>query len=460
MRNAKQQLIGWALIGFVAVLALCAGSLIVLMVLPPRDQARVMQRLPAPVRQAVGSLLFPHPDSVPTPSEPVKNVSSLLTPVATRLPTLPPAVTLIAPSPTWPPPQLPTPVIVPTEAPTLEPSPAPAAPSQGPIAIPIVHAPGPKQAARSTPASSEGINVLLTGAKQEYQLWNNCGPATLSMNLGFHGWPGSQVDAAKFLKPDQEDKNVSPDQMAEFARSAGFNVFHRVNGTPDLVKELLRAGAPVLIEKGFEPEEDLGWMGHYELIVGFNDLQQEFIAMDSYLGPYQSVPYDQFDQYWRQFNRTYLVIFPHDKAEQITAIVGHQLDDAAMWAGSLAAAQQEAAANPSDPFAWFNLGTSYVALQDWPNAAAAYDQARQLGLPWRMTWYQFGWFDAYLRTGRYDDVLALADATIKVTPNIEEMFYYKGLALKALGSFEAARSQLELALKYNPNFEPAKQALH
>jgi|GEM_PF-7120428 len=121
--------------------------------------------------------------------------------------------------------------------------------------------------------------------------------------------------------------------------------------------------------------------------------------------------------------------------------------------------QQEAAVNPNDPFAWFNLGTSNVALQDWPNAAAAYDHARQLGLPWRMTWYQFGWFDAYLRTGRYDDVLALADTTIKVTPNIEEMFYYKGMALQALGNFDAARSQFELALKYNSNFEPAKQAL-
>jgi len=301
--------------------------------------------------------------------------------------------------------------------------------------------------------------VLLTGAKQEYQLWNNCGPATLSMNLGFHGWQGSQVDAAKFLKPDQEDKNVSPDQMAEFARSVGFNAIQRVNGTPDLVRALLRAGVPVLIEKGFEPEDDLGWMGHYELIVGFNDQRQEFIAMDSYLGPYQSVPYAQFDKYWRQFNRTYLVIYPNDKAGQVTSLLGDQLDDATMWAGSLAAAQQEAAANPNDPFAWFNLGTNYVALQDWPNAAAAYDHARQLGLPWRMTWYQFGWFDAYLRTGRYDDVLALADATIKVTPNIEEMFYYKGLALKALGNFDAARSQFELVLKYNPNFEPARQAL-
>jgi hypothetical protein len=451
MRNPKQQLIGWALIGFIAVLTLCAGGLIVVKVLPPREQSRIMQRLPALVRQAVSNLLFPHPDIVPTPSEPVKNVSLLLTPMATRTATLPPTAMPIAPSP--------TPEINPPADPTIEPSPAPVVQPQDPIVIPAVRAPGPTQAARSTPASADGIDVLLAGAKQEYQLWNNCGPATLSMNLGFHGWKGSQVDAAKFLKPDQEDKNVSPYQMVAYARSVGFNAIERVNGTPELVKALLRVGVPVLIEKGFEPEDDLGWMGHYELIVGFNDLKQEFIAMDSYLGPYQSVPYDQFDKYWRQFDRTYLVVYPNDKAEQVTALLGAQLDDATMWAGSLATAQQEAAANPNDPYAWFNLGTSAVALQDWPNAAAAYDHARQLGLPWRMTWYQFGWFEAYLRTGRYDDVLALADATIKVTPNIEEMFYYKGLALKALGNYDAARSQFELALKYNPNFELARQAL-
>jgi hypothetical protein len=453
MRNAKQQLLGWGLIGFIAVLALCAAGLVVLKVLPPRDQARVLQRLPAPVRVAVNNWIFPHPENVPAPNAPVKNISALLTPQATRQPT-PTATHTPAPLPSA------TPSLAPIDPPPVEvtaepPTPAPAAP----IAIPSLNAPGSKQAARSTPASPEGINVLLTGAKQEYQLWNNCGPATLSMNLSFYGWPGSQVEAAKFLKPDQEDKNVSPDQMAEFARSAGFNALLRVNGTTELIKTLLRAGVPVLIEKGFEPEADLGWMGHYELIVGFNDEQQEFIAMDSYTGPYQAVPYAEFEKYWRQFNRTYLAIYPNEKAEQVQSILSTQLDEAAVWAGSLATAQQEAAASPDDPFAWFNLGSSYTALQDWPNAATAYDRARQLGLPWRMPWYQFGWFDAYLRTGRYDDVLALADTVLKLTPNIEETYYYKGLALKALGNSAGARSQLELALKYNPNFEPAQDAL-
>ena len=301
--------------------------------------------------------------------------------------------------------------------------------------------------------------MLLKGAQQVYQTWNNCGPATLTMNLSFFGWGGTQAEAAKFLKPDSEDKNVSPDELVAYARSVGFQAVHRANGTTDLIKSLLRAGLPVLIEKGFEPEAELGWMGHYELIVGFNNVKQEFIAMDSYMGPYQSVPYDQFDTYWRQFNRTYLVVYTDAQADTATSILGNQLDDATMWNQALAGAQAEAANNPNDAYAWFDLGTDYAALNQMENAAAAYDHARGLGLPWRMTWYQFGWFDAYYQTGRYDDVLALVDATLKVTPNVEEMYYYKGLVLKARGDSDGARSQFQIALQRNPNFGPAQAAL-
>lgn len=456
MRNAQRQMLAWGIMLLVVTLVACAGGVFMLKVLSPIDADRIMRRLPGPVRQAVASALFPHPDQVPTPDRPPIDPAALLTPLPTRVPPTPTATI----QPTATPTSLPTeqPAIEPTIQLTTEPVSAPANPIE-PVTIPTVRAPGPTQAARSTPASNEGIDVLITLARQEYQGWNNCGPATLAMNLSVFGWQGTQYDAAQFLKPDQEDKNVSPEQMAAYARAAGFNALHRVNGTPEIIKTLLRHGLPVLIEKGFEPEADLGWMGHYELIVGFNDLKQEFVAMDSYLGPYQSVPYDQFDKYWRQFNRTYLVIYPNDYADIVTQVLGDQLDDPTMWGSALATAQQEAAANPDDPFAWFNLGTTYVAHNDLSSAAAAYDHARQIGLPWRMTWYQFGWFDAYLGVGRYDDVLALADATIKVTGNVEEMFYYKGLALKALGNPGGARSQFELALQRNPNFAPARQAL-
>jgi len=144
----------------------------------------------------------------------------------------------------------------------------------------------------------------------------------------------------------------------------------------------------------------------------------------------------------------------------VTSILGNQLDDPTMWHAALAKSQQEAAQNPNDAFAWFDLGSDYVGLGDMPNAVTAYDHARSLGLPWRMTWYQFGWFDAYEQTGHYDDVIALADATIKVTQNIEEMFYYKGLALKAKGDIDNARANFQIALQHNPNFSQAQAALN
>ncbi len=452
MRSTKQFILGWGVMLFVVALIACAGSMIMLKVLPPRDQDRILRRMPAPMRQAVNTLLFPHPDLAPTPNMPVvANISALLTPFPTARPS---ATSTMVPSLT------PTVSLSPIP-PTIEPlvTPAPRASPAAPGAIPTIRAPGPTQAARSRPASSEGIDVLLTGAQQYYQAWNNCGPATLAMNLSYYGWTGTQFDAAKYLKPDPEDKNVSPDQMVAYAHAIGYQAIYRVNGTSDMIKALLRTNIPVLIEKGFEPEADLGWMGHYELIVGFNESKQEFIAMDSYLGPYQSVPYDQFEKYWWQFDRTYILVYTATQADTIRSIVGDQFDDTTMWTGSLTAAQQAAAASPTDPFAWFNLGTSYVALNDMPRAATAYDRARTLGLPWRMTWYQFGWFEAYLGVGRYDDVLSLADSTIKVTSNIEEMFYYKGRALKAQGNLDGAHSQFELALQKNPNFQPAKDAL-
>jgi tetratricopeptide (TPR) repeat protein len=300
---------------------------------------------------------------------------------------------------------------------------------------------------------------LLTGFRHAFQTWNNCGPANLTMGLSYYGWKGAQADAAAFLKPDPEDRNVNPDEMAAFARSQGFQAMVRVNGTLDLLKALVRAGFPPLVEKGFEPEEKLGWMGHYELVIGWSDATREFIVMDSYLGPNQGMPFDDMDKYWRQFNRTYIVIYKPEQAGTLSKIIGAEMDDATMYQNALARAQAELAANDKDIFGWFNLGTNYAALKMFDEAVSAYDQARHIGLPWRMTWYQFGWFEAYLAVNRLDDVIALADVTLKNDPYAEEMYYYKGLVFQKRGDANAARGQFELALKHNPNFARAKQAL-
>ncbi|MFO7682135.1 MAG: tetratricopeptide repeat protein, partial [Chloroflexota bacterium] len=117
------------------------------------------------------------------------------------------------------------------------------------------------------------------------------------------------------------------------------------------------------------------------------------------------------------------------------------------------------ASAPDNAFHWFNLGTAYNALGQYQEAAAAYDQALSIGLPWRMLWYQFGPYQAYYETGRYEDVLLLADTTLKDRPYFEESFYYRALAQAALGKSNAALQDLQKAASFNPNYAPAADAL-
>lgn len=411
----------------------------VLRALPPRYVARLPEPVQALVREPADS-------RVPTPAIPVASQADLWrlmtsVPVATPTSTATPQATLSRSTSG-------------EQTADLKP-PAPNTPTRLP--------PSPSPTATPTTAAP---TVQLTGFRLVYQTWNNCGPATLTVNLSYYGWTGTQADAAAVLKPDREDKNVSPDEMAAFARSVlGLQAIVRVNGTLERLKALLRAGIPVIVETGYDPDpETLGWMGHYRLAIGYDDAQGHVIVHDVYQGggdkgdgvPH---PYEDFDRFWRHFNRTYIIVYRPDQAQTVADILGADMDDTAMYTGALARAQAEAAANPKDAFAWFNIGSSLVGLGRYEEAAAAYDQARILGLPWRMLWYQFGPFEAYYRVGRYDDVLALAQANLRVTPYVEETFYYKGLVYQAQGDLSAARENFQLALHYNPNFSRASAAL-
>jgi tetratricopeptide (TPR) repeat protein len=153
------------------------------------------------------------------------------------------------------------------------------------------------------------------------------------------------------------------------------------------------------------------------------------------------------------------VLYPPESETAVTTIIGPNTDDAVMWQNALTRNQQEVAKEPNNAFLWFNLGTIYNTMGDYEKAATAFDQARAIGLPWRMLWYQFGPYEAYYQVGRYDDIIILADVTLKDRPYFEEAYYYKGLARLALGDTNAARDNFERSANFNPLFQPAIDAI-
>jgi tetratricopeptide (TPR) repeat protein len=193
------------------------------------------------------------------------------------------------------------------------------------------------------------------------------------------------------------------------------------------------------------------------LLTGYDS--QQFITMDSYDGPKVKIGFDDLDSAWRPFNRLYIVVYAEAQANRVRGILADTLVDNEMYAQAVERARAEIQANPSDAFAQFNLGTSLVGLGRHPEAALAFDRARTLGLPWRMMWYQFGPFEAYLKAGRNSEVILLADSLLHLSDDLEESHYYKGLALRAQGKMDDARREFQAALRYNKNYAQAQRAL-
>lgn len=309
-------------------------------------------------------------------------------------------------------------------------------------------------------ASLTESSTLLTGFTHTYQMWNNCGPATVTTALTYYDDSFTQTQAATYLKPNLEDRNVRPEEIVSYLRSEGYEGTYRINGDLALLKTLLHNGYPVMVEKGFDPEPDrLGWMGHYLLLTGFNDQTEEFITMDSYLGPNRGHNYTTLENFWRQFNHTYIVVHRPDQTSAVASIIGEEMDDLTMYSNGLYAAQADINLDSNDAYAWFNLGTNLTALGRYEQAATAFDEARRVGLPWRMLWYQFSPYEAYYRVGRLDDVILLADTTLANNGYAEESYYYKGLARLGNEDLTGARRDFENALRNNPNYTAAEQKL-
>jgi tetratricopeptide (TPR) repeat protein len=310
---------------------------------------------------------------------------------------------------------------------------------------------------------------MLTGTIHEYQKWNNCGPANLSMALSFWGWSGDQRDTGAYLKPNIRDKNVMPYEMAAYVEEeTDLKVLVRVGGDLELLKSLIAAGFPVVVEKGFEGAGFDGWMGHYEVLTGYDDDRQRFIAQDSYIMADLPVDYDDLETYWRHFNYTYLVIYPPEREAEVHALLGPHVDEVYNFQEAAQRASNEiyAFTGREQFFIWFNRATNLMRLQDYMGAANAYDAAFQVYAeldpeevqrPWRMMWYNTGPYWAYFYTGRYYDVINLASQTLAnmSEPVLEESYYWRALAREAVGDLSGAIEDLRMAVEVHPEWEPA-----
>ena len=313
--------------------------------------------------------------------------------------------------------------------------------------------------------------VSLPSPKYELQGINNCGPATLTMALRMYGWQGDQNDIAKIVKPVPQDRNVNPDELRYFVltQAGWLRAEFRVAGDLSLLKQLLAANYPVIIEEASKldpqdangPADDL-WDAHYLLITGYDDTAGAFTAQDPLRGPDQKIPYDRLWTDWKPFNYLYMVIYQPQDESELKSILGGNWDPDQNRRNALAGSQAAVTADPTDPFAWFNLGSSLVYFGRYTEAAQAFDKAFTIGLPLRMTRYQFWPFFAYYNAGRIDYLLQMTENTYKSISGeySEEALLWHGYGLLSQGDAAGALADWNKALKVHPNYCDAEKAIN
>ena len=243
------------------------------------------------------------------------------------------------------------------------------------------------------------------------------------MALSFWGWQGDQRDTRRFLRPNLQvdDKNVMPSEMVAFVQqTTQLAALTRVGGDLDLLRSLLAAGYPLLIEAGHDPPDD-SWMGHYLVVSGYDDQLRMLTLQDSLANPDMPMTYDELAQgWWRDFNYVYVVIYPPERQAELERLLGPRLDEANSYQLAAQKALDEITRLQGRDlfFAWFNLGSSQVGLADYAAAAQSYDKAFELYQtlpedlrPYRLMWYQVGPYQAYYNAARYQDVINLANTT-------------------------------------------------
>ncbi|MDB5056964.1 MAG: hypothetical protein JWO59_436, partial [Chloroflexi bacterium] len=247
---------------------------------------------------------------------------------------------------------------------------------------------------KATPAPTTVIRLpaskVLQNDYQVFETWNNCGPASLSMALSYFGINQSQAVLGQVLRPyqnqqgDNDDKDVTFEELATEARKFGLLAYFRPNGNIQLLKKFIAIGLQVMVETTMGKHDDIG---HYRVVKGYSNVDGTITQDDSMQGHNVTFSYADLDYMWKKYNYEYLVLVPKSKQHLAEDILGTNMSTKSAWQATATMDRAMLAANPADVDSRFNLSVALYYLGQYRESVAQFERVKNL-LPFRTLWYQ------------------------------------------------------------------------
>jgi tetratricopeptide (TPR) repeat protein len=298
--------------------------------------------------------------------------------------------------------------------------------------------------------------------KHMFQTFNNCGPATYSMVLSYLGIDEPQSVLGDELRPyqnakgDNDDKSVTLTEIAEHSKKFKLIPYYRPNGTTDKLKLFISNGMPVVLRTWLNDHDDIG---HFIIVRGYDDSTQMLTFDDSYYGKNRQVSYSKMNSLWQPFNYEYMVLTNQENQKIAETILKEEVDSKIAWQNAIERNQNDQKTS-ENPYPSFNLAVAYYEIGDYTKSIQIFEQV-QPRLPRRMLWYQLQPIHSYQKLNQHQKVFELTDAILNNQNRAySELYLIRANSYLVQGNKEKAKSEAELAIKYNIFYTPAKDFLN
>ncbi len=313
---------------------------------------------------------------------------------------------------------------------------------------------------------SQAITAIAAPGAPEYT-WENAAPVLLGVLLQYQNVTVDASSLAAKLRPNPLDAAVFPYEIEDYIfNQTSLQALYRFGGDIEILRRMVDAGLPVLLQKTYTGTDVAGWAAEYALVVGFDDFEQrlELIVLREGSMRSEQILYEDFMPAWLPFGYAYFAILPTGRSGDLARILGENFSDTRNYAVAMEIIDIGLQRNLVQTYWSYFAGATLLTYQgEYQRAALLYDDAFFLSYrmpeeqrPWRALWYNSRPYWAYYYTGDFERVITLADETLTNGGNrgLEESLYWRAMARNVLGNLTGALADVQAALQVHPQFGP------
>jgi len=156
----------------------------------------------------------------------------------------------------------------------------------------------------------QDVPVVLQG-------YNDCGPASIAMVLGYYGVQMPVLSISKATKPSPRSY-MSVSAINRYVGQFGLQTVEITGSRLDLLKNLVGLGVPTIVLQYYR---EVGKVPHFRVVRGYDDRVQRVYLVDPLIG-YAYVSYADFDELWNTQGRVAVAVYPPLLHAQVMKALG------------------------------------------------------------------------------------------------------------------------------------------